>query len=147
MRWESSVSGFKLMSQGLPQGSVLAPLLFLFYINPLVRELPSSVSASLYADDVAVWAQSRDKTEAARLVEVAVQKVSDWSEGVRLSLSVSKCEVAFFSSSTHEAKFVPQVALRGTPLRVTEAPVFLGVTLDRTVIMTKFVGRSPKCVG
>jgi hypothetical protein len=141
VRWESSVSGFKLMSQGLPQGSVLAPLLFLFYINPLVRELPSSVSASLYADDVAVWAQSRDKTEAARLVEVAVQKVSDWSEGVRLSLSVSKCEVAFFSSSTHEAKFVPQVALRGTPLRVTEAPVFLGVTLDRTLSMTRHASK------
>jgi ribonuclease HI len=137
--WEGSVCGYYQLKQGLPQGSVLAPLLFLFYINPVVRELPEGVFVSLYADDLALWAQHRQKEEAANLVEAAVQRVADWSIGAKLSLSVAKCEVAFFSSSTHEARHVPRVVVNGMPMRVTESPVFLGVTLDRALTFSRHV--------
>ena len=41
------------MKQGLPQGAVLSPLLFLLFINDLVDAIPEGVECSLFADDVA----------------------------------------------------------------------------------------------
>jgi len=47
--------------QGLPQGSVLSPLLFLFYINSVSDNIPKSVNCAMYADDVSLWASHRCK--------------------------------------------------------------------------------------
>ena len=51
-------SCFFRVRRGVPQGSVLGPVLFSFFINNLPVSLPSSVNCSRYADDLAIWSSS-----------------------------------------------------------------------------------------
>ena len=55
----NSTLGKVTMQQGLPQGSVLSPILFLFYINNLAKILPQETINSLFADDVTLLATAQ----------------------------------------------------------------------------------------
>ena len=66
------------MRQGLPHGSVLAPILFVFYIDNLVAKLPEETLNALFADDVQ---GAGDTIEEAKMkVQKTVDVVSDWSK-------------------------------------------------------------------
>jgi ribonuclease HI len=125
--------------QGLPQGSVLAPLLFAIYIDPLRRCVPDGVNVAMYADDVTVWASSRRKAEAANKVQHAVDCVAAWSASRKMLLSRDKSVSAFFSTDSHEANWVPPLVLEGTILPHCRAPSLLGVKLDRTLSFREHV--------
>ena len=65
------------MRQGLPQGSVLVPLLFLFYINDVESVVPVVVNMLMYADDVTLFTQHREKSCALELLQTAVDHVAE----------------------------------------------------------------------
>ena len=115
--------------EGLPQGSVLSPLLFVLCINDLLGNFGESTMVSAYADDLAL--ACRKKEDVALRMQAEVDKVVSWSQQARLTLNAAKCEVAFFSLDNAEAQWRPQITNNGVPLSCTPSPTFLGVTYDR----------------
>ena len=63
------------MKQRLPEGSVLSPILFLLFINDLVKDLPEGVECSLFADDAAIYCSDPSLEEAQKLLQKAVTAV------------------------------------------------------------------------
>ena len=92
------------LHQGVPQGAVLSPLLFIFYINGIKDIVPEEVQVSLYADDIAIWAQHKDIQVAQEAVQLAVSNIASWSCNHKLILNPAKCVASFFSTDPHEAK-------------------------------------------
>ena len=131
VRLGGAFSKNRLFREGVPQGSVLAPLLFLFVIDSLNDRLPVGLSVSLFADDVALWASDPCKEVAASLVEEGVREVWRWSKEKKLNLNIEKCEVGFFTSDTKEFGWRPNVVVEGTALPFNPTPRFLGVKYDR----------------
>ena len=128
MRIDGVICSSRKMQQGVPQGDILSLLLFLFYFNGIREEVPSGVSVSMYEDDMAIWSQDRDKTVAESKVQDAVRKVSAWSYLHKLTtLNTSKCEVSFFTSNTHEAKWLPSITLNNLSFIFNKTPKFLWV--------------------
>ena len=122
-----------LFKQGLPQGSVLAPLFFLFYINDLAEHLPEDVLNSLFADDVAILGTARERNDATALVQHAVTIVERWSIIWKIKINVGKCEVAGFSAHTNDTHedWSPVITLANKILKDKPNPRLLGVILDR----------------
>ena len=107
--------------EGLPQGSVLSPLLFVLYINDLLGNFRESTMVSAYADDLDLACRGRKKEDVDLRMQVEVDKVVSWSQQARLTLNAAKCEVAFYSLSNAEAQWRPKLPSTGShraaPLR------------------------------
>ena len=149
VRFNNTLGGTRTVHQGLPQGSVLAPLLFICYINSLAEELPTDTVNAMFADDVAILATSRDRSEAEAVAQASVDIVSRWSKEWKLNLNATKSEVSFFSNWTWESGWEPTIEIDGKKLAFQPFPRLLGVTLDReltfgeqTAIATKAAGKS-----
>ena len=124
--------------QGVLQGSVLSPVLFSLFINDLLASLPSFVSCSLYADDLAIWSFSPLVPIAVETTQVALFQFERWSKYLCLPLNLSKCE-AFYSVNPHQANLQPNFLLLGFCLCFNPTPTLLGVTFNRTLSFSKHV--------
>ena len=126
------------MKQGLPQGSVLSPLLFLLYINDIGKDVPKEVEHLLFADDASLVAFDHKIGVANKKLQVAVSAVEQWSVVNKLDLNLKKSCTFFFSTDSHQAKWRPDIKLFGEQMKFGDglkekSPTFLGVVLDRTL--------------
>ena len=139
MVYQNYKSHYSRVRRGVPQESVLGPVLFTFFINDISASLPSSVSCSLYADDLAIWFFSPSIPNAMEATQGALFRLDRWSEYWCLPLNPNKCEVSFFRVDPHQANLHPNVLLLGFRLRFNPIPTFFGVTFDRTLSFSKHV--------
>ena len=84
------------VTSGVPQGSVLGPILFLIYINDLPDELSSQVR--LFADDTAVYLTIGD-TEDGKVLQNDLDRQSAWEDRWDMEFNPSKCQVVRVTTS------------------------------------------------
>ena len=133
VRYNNTLGKTQVLQQGVPQGSVLSPLLFLLYIDELAHRLPSDTVNSLFADDVGAVATHRDRLAAQQQAQKTVDIIAKWSVERKLSLNADKCEVCYFTNatSTQETSWIPLIKIDGKPIPPKRNPRLLGVYLDR----------------
>ena len=78
MQLHNVYSSSRRFNQGLPQDSVMAPLLFLFYVNNLAETLPNDVVTALFADGVSILTTARKKEDVVTAAQSEVTKVYEW---------------------------------------------------------------------
>jgi hypothetical protein len=118
---------------GVPQGSVLGPLLFLIYINDLHRAI-SCGRTLLFADDTSIFIRGKDPQELQEQSKIVLQNLLNWCISNKLTINASKsCFMVFHSrnSTTHSA--IKSIEIPGLIIQRQYSTKFLGVTLDETL--------------
>ena len=82
-------------SRGVPQGSVLGPLLFVLYISDIASVLQREVCNQEFADDIVVDYSNRDPAVVCAVLTTAVTHLSSWLEDKGLQLNSAKTQVMF----------------------------------------------------
>ena len=118
------------VTSGVPQGSVLGPLLFLIYIVDLTNiSLSDGASIALYADDVLLFRiiNSPDDFIA---VQEDIDKINEWSVTNSLTLNKAKCEYMSISRKRSPSTPISPLLLEGCPLDEVNGFRYLGVLLS-----------------
>merc|ERR1712055_684445 len=94
-------SGFKIVNLGVPQGSVLGPLLFLLYMNDLAFCVPEFYTI-LFADDTSLSLAGENYSQLLLQFNTLLGTVTNWLKINLLSLNVSKTKYFLFKNQREE---------------------------------------------
>ena len=128
-----------LLRQGVPQGGVLSPTLFILFINDVVKELPKGVKAALYADDLVIWCTEEYAATATYRMQIALDKLSAWTDKWCLQINKEKSATTLFTLTAQKAG---KLTLGNEPLQETDEQTYLGVTFDKRQTWKTQVGKA-----
>ena len=131
VKFKNSNSTLCGITCGVPQGSILGPLLFLIYMNDLPTILSSSV-AILFADDTTLLIDHSNYDSLIDQTNLEVKRLYKWFCANKLSMNKNKTNYIVFHSQNK--RFPPnrkQVVLNNTPINEVDCIKFLGMHLDK----------------
>ena len=115
---------------GVPQGSVLGPLLFLVYIDDVSDVLLSDGSTlNIYADDMLLYKPVKSIEDIHHL-QMDIDRISGWVNCNNLTLNPNKCKTMVISRKRNSVKPHAQFALNSSPLEQVETFKYLGLLLS-----------------
>ena len=122
-------SEYRLITCGVPQGSVLGPLLFLIYVNDLAQ-VSNDLYTLMFADDTNMFITGANLMEVTNKLNVELEKVVYWLKINKLSLNVQKTHYMIFHPKGKKPIHDISVCLDNYIIsKVTECK-FLGVIID-----------------
>ena len=120
------------MTAGVPQGSILLPLLYIFFVKDLPSPVHEQLISSFYADDTTYMASfnfNKPKHEIADLLQPVLSNLQDYCRKWRMGLNPSKTWALNFNNNK-KSKMEPRLKLGGEPISYKTSGKFLGVTFD-----------------
>ena len=112
---------------GVPQGSILGPLLFILYINDIIA-VSKLLHFILFADDTSLFYSCCDLDVLICTVNTELSKLATWFKANKLSLNVTKTNYMIFGRKTLTIK--PVIKIDGTELDQVAHTKFLGILID-----------------
>ena len=115
---------------GVPQGSILGPLLFILYVNG-VTSTTKNTDMLLYADDIVITASNKDPEIAGRLLQEDLTKLVQWCTKNGLTINTKKTKTVWYGEKTRAEKAKDiNIVIGESPLESPSEYTYLGVKLD-----------------
>ena len=124
---------------GVPQGSVLGPLLFLIYVNSITSiQLSESTKFSLYADDMLIYKPISTSSNYRELQE-DINIIFQWSVENLLTFNAAKCKCMLLSVKRTTIDPYPTMMLNDQPLEIVQQYKYLGLLVSSSLSWTPHI--------
>lgn len=120
-------SSWKTVNAGVPQGSILGPLLFLIFINDIVDEVNCPIN--LFADDTSIYAIVDNPLITSLSLNSNLQKVQNWSNRWLVNFNPKKTEAMIISRKV-EPQYHPPLYFNRVPIKNVTSHEHLGPTFS-----------------
>ena len=116
------------VASGVPQGSVLGPLLFITYINDVAASISPESDVNMFVDDIALYRIIKT-TDDYVCLQQEIDSISACIQQKDLNFNANKCKMMFISRKKSKTLPPPQLTLNGTILNRVNNYKYLGITL------------------
>ena len=141
----NTISNRSEVTSGIPQGSILGPILFTIFINDLPEGLKNI--CKIFADDTKVYGSSKES----KSIQEDIDKLQEWSLKWNLYFNVEKCKVMHIGKNNPETKYTMKKGENSSDIATCEEEKDLGVTFDRNLNFNKHIelaiGKANKMLG
>lgn len=126
-----TLSSWRNIEAGVPQGSLLSPILFNIYMSDLPT--PDHVQLAAYADDVMVFATNRSPKLIRNRLNTALEIISNWYQKWKIKINSTKTKAILFNKNIRNPTIGP-IFIENQPIQWTESAKYLGITMDRKLL-------------
>ena len=124
-------SATETITYGVPQGSVLGPLLFIIYTNDLPKSLIKTKTI-LFADDTTIFKSSNNIETLYSAMNEDLRILEDWFKANKLSLNASKTNYILFRNKKSEFNYTRcKLMINGKEIGLVSKTKFLGIIIDQ----------------
>jgi hypothetical protein len=127
--YNSHESNMKNIICGVPQGSILGPLLFIIYVNDIINT-SNVLEFILFADDTTILYSHNDIENQIGLINTELNEVSNWFKANKLSVNASKTNYMILGTPHMTSVKQTEIILNNTTLDRVKCTKFLGVLID-----------------
>ena len=128
--------------EGVPQGGVISPTLFVVFINDITANLTRHISRALHADDFAMWNASESTQTATVRMQEALDKTCKWAKNWCVTINSQKTVASLFSLSNTKESI--QLKVNNQQIPQEDTPTFLGVKLDKKLTWNPHIREAEK---
>ena len=114
---------------GVPQGSILSPILFNVKLNNIVKSVRTNANTSLFVDDFAIYIEGKYLPHLERSMQLCVDQVNKWvtQNGFKFSIDKTVCVHFHRQRNLHQE---PNIVINTRRVKVSPTAKFLGLTFD-----------------
>ena len=137
----NTVSDERSLNYGVPQGSILGPILFSLYIKEINTIAHShNINVHFYADDVLLYMKCNNDTDFTNL-ENCLKRIKSWTDSNYLKLNNSKTKFLAVSTKYYKLNKVKELNIMGERFTVENSVKYLGFFLDENLNMEKQINK------
>lgn len=126
---DNAISPSLPVTCGVPQGSIMGPLLFLLFINDLC-EIQSSFYPFVFADDTTLFLRGRNIEEMSTTATNNLRNICSWLRSNKLSLNIEKTNYLLFTLNPNLRRLPIHINIDHAPISQKQHTKFLGLVID-----------------
>jgi len=132
-------SDWRSVSSGIPQGSVLGPILFIIYINDLPQSIDSD--SKIFADDTKVY-RNIDSSDDRTKLQNDINSLEAWSQKWQIEFNIDKCSVVHIGKDNAEYDYFMTINNVHKQLSNSDGEKDLGVLVDKKLNFNQHIEKT-----